>query len=385
VKIYFFLLFTSLACLVSSTQDNGRVRRLNGSQVSSTTLTASLQHTIDTARITGLSIAIINDGKVVYKNTFGLRNKETAASLNDSTEMYAASLTKPIAAVVFLKLAESGTFNLDTSIFKYLKSPIGSYDRWKDLASDKPFEKVTARMLLSHSSGLPIVRFIYRNKVNLIAEPGTKFYYSNEGMNLLGFIVEEYTGKKLQHLAEELIFKPLSMKHTSMVWQEAFDANHALGYGREGELIGMEKRTSARAAGSMTTTASDYARFAIALMNKKLLSGAMLHDMLTPQIKIISSRGFGPQRDSTTNKYNQYGLSWGLGVALFHSKYGKAFYHGGHDDGWQNYFVAYPDKKIAVVIMSNSSNFEHAAHRILDVCISDKSSPLEWLGYFDNN
>jgi CubicO group peptidase (beta-lactamase class C family) len=64
-------------------------------------------------------------------------------------------------------------------------------------------------MQLSHSSGLLVLRFLYNDRVNLIASPGKKFYYSNEGMNLLGVIIEEQTGQKLENIAKELVPDPL--------------------------------------------------------------------------------------------------------------------------------------------------------------------------------
>jgi CubicO group peptidase (beta-lactamase class C family) len=381
--LFAFLLF--LTALAGTAQENGSIKKINGSKISGAALTLDLQKIVDTSRIMGLSVVIINDGRQVYKKTFGLRSKATNAVLNDTTEMYAASLTKPVSAYLFLKLVDKGIFSLDTPIHRYLKNPIGSYEKWADLKSDKAFEKITPRMILSHSSGLPIMRFLYGDKVNLIAEPGTKFYYSNEGMNLLGFTVEEYTGKKLEDLASELVFKPLLMQNTSMIWLPAFDADYALGYDRKGEVIGISKRSTAKAAGSMTTTASDYAKFVATVMEKKGLDKKLFEDMFKPQVKIISKKGFGPERDSLSNKYNKIALSWGLGLGLFQSADGKAFFHAGHDDGWQNYFVAYPGKNIAVVLMSNSSNFEPVAAKILNLCIGDSSSALEWLGYYDNN
>lgn len=377
-----------IALLITHTlvaQQNKPVKKLDGSTIAGEILTGQIAHIVDTAGIVGLSVAIINDGNIIYKKTFGLKKKETNAILDDSTEMYAASFTKPLSAYLFLKLADKGIFNLDTPLYKYLKQPIGAYEKWQDLANDPGFKKITPAMILSHSSGLPILRYLYNNKLNLIAEPGAKFYYSNEGMNLLGFVIEEYTGKKLHELATAYIFEPLSMKHTGMVWQQAFDANYALGYSKTAEVLGMPQASNAKAAGSMTTIAGDYAKFVTALMERKGLSSNLFDKMLSPHIKIISNKGFGPQRDSLTNKYDKWKLSWGLGVGLFQSTYGKAFFHTGHGDGWQNYFVAYPGKKIAIVLMSNSDNFEHAGGALLKLCIGDTVSPLEWLGYYDNN
>lgn len=239
-------------------------------------------------------------------------------------------------------------------------------------------------MLLSHSSGMPVLRGLYHDKVNLIARPGEKFYYSNEGLNLLGFMIEEYTGKQLEQLAKEEVFIPLQMDHTSMVWDTAFEKNFSLAYYKDGKVYGSERRISGRAAGSMTTTAADYAKFVINLMVQKGLSHQIYAEMFSPQISVKSKRGFGPLKDSLTLDNNKIHLAWGLGTGLFQSKAGNAFFHTGHGEANQNYYVAFPSKGIALILLSNSENFESASDQILKTCIGDKYSPLKWLGHLDH-
>lgn len=360
------------------------IKNLQGAVVKKDRLESTIKQIVDTSRIVGLAVVIINDNKVVYNHAFGVKNTQTNAVLNDTTIMYAASFTKPVSAYIFLKLVEKGMFNLDTPVYKYLKKPIGQYEKWKDLATDSAFNQVTPRMLLSHSSGLPVLRFLYNNKVNLIAPPGKKFYYSNEGMNLLGVIIEEQTGQKLEDVAKELVLAPLQMDHTSFVWQPSFESDYALGYMASGKLYGAEKRSSARAAGSMVTIASDYAKFIIALMQQQGVGKALFNQMFTPQIRVNTKRGFGPLRDTITTENDNIQLSWGLGVGLIKTPYGRALFHTGHNEGWHNYFVAYPEKKTAVILMSNSLQFGHVGDKLLQATIGDAGAPLKWLGFFDH-
>ena len=359
------------------------IKRVDGSKIAAEQLTHEINEIVASEKITGLSAVVINDSRVVYQNYFGLKDTRTNAKLEADTVLYAASFTKPLFAFAFLKLVEKRVFDLDEPIQKYLKKPISEYERFKDLADEKGFEKITPRMLLSHSSGLPILRGFYNDKLNLIAEPGKRFYYSNEGMNLLGLVVEEHTGQKLETLIDELVFAQFGMRRSGMIWRKDFEDNYAFGHDTKQNVIGAQKRTSARAAGSMVTTASDYARFVTALMKKSGLSKDLFDQMLNQQIEVGSERGFGPGRDRFNDKYKNIKLSWGLGVGLFQTSFGKSFFHSGHSDGWQNYFVAYPEKKIAVILMSNSDNFERAADRILNASIRGDKEPLEWLGYFD--
>jgi CubicO group peptidase (beta-lactamase class C family) len=373
--------FWCLICLPAASQ----TITLTGRTVSTAVLVQRLNHIIDSANVTGLQAAIINNNRCVWTGSFGLKDTEKQLKLNDSTAMYAASLTKVVSAYLFLRLTDKGIFSLDKPIHEYLKKPIGEYPKWKDLAGDTlAFNTITPRMLLSHSSGLPVLRALYDNKVSLIAKPGEKFYYSNEGLNLLGFMIEEYTGKGLEVLAREEVFAPLHMSHTNMIWEPAFENNFSNAYFKDGKKYGSERRETSKAAGSMTTTADDYAKFVVNLMTRKGLSKKLYDQMFSPQISVQSKRGFGPLKDSLTTGNDGIGLSWGLGVGLFESPYGPALFHTGHGDANQNYFVAFPAKGIAVVLLSNSENFEAAAGVILDACISDRCSPLVWLGYFGN-
>lgn len=377
--------FLSLYLLPLSAQNATEVKQLNGRSVSATVLQKELARIVDSAKIAGLQVSIINGNKMVWTSSFGFKDIENQKRLNDSTVMYAASLTKPVSAYIFLRLVEKGIFSLDKPLRSYLKKPIGQYEKWKDLADDTlSFNRITPRMLLSHSAGLPVLRQLYGNKTNLIARPGEKFYYSNEGINLIGFVIEEYTGKPLEVIAREEVFGPLQMSSTSMVWQKRFEDNFSYAYFKNGQKYGSERRESSRAAGSMSTTAGDYARFFINLMSEKGLAKSHYRQMLSAQIPVTSKRGFGPLKDSLTHENDAMKLSWGLGVGLFQSPYGKACFHTGHGDANQNYAVAFPEKGIAVILLSNSENFESVSAAIVQACIGDIYSPFKWLGHLDH-
>lgn len=379
------LLICYLGLTVAHAQQSKSIKQLNGKTVAVNALTTRLAHIVDSAKIAGLQVAIINQDQLVWTKNFGFKDVEKQLKMDDHTAMYAASFTKVVSAYLFLSLVDKGIFNLDQPIRNYLKMPIGAYPKWKDLGDDTlAFNKITARMLLSHSSGMPVLRSLYNNSPKLIAKPGEKFYYSNEGINLLGFIMEEYTGKKLEVLAKEEVFIPLQMNHTSMVWEPAFESNFSFAYFKDGKKYGSERRESARAAGSMTTTATDYSKLVINMMKNKGLSKALYAQMLSPQIALHSKRGFGPLRDSLTTENDKIALSWGIGTGLFKSPYGPAFFHSGHGDANQNYFVAFPDKGIAIVLMSNSENFESVSSLILNACLADRYSPVTWLGHLGN-
>jgi CubicO group peptidase (beta-lactamase class C family) len=389
MKLTAILLLAMLFATTGFSPNQDEVRALDGHYASEQKLTKKLAAIVKSAKITGLSVIVINNHNIVYHNSFGVKNASTGEGFTDTTVSYAASLTKPLFSYLFLKLVDKGVFDLDKPVYTYLSNPIATYEKWKDLDKEPDFKKITARMLLSHSAGMPILRYFYGDSttLTLINKPGKAWYYSNEGMNFLGFVVEQHTGRDLQSLTKEYIYQPLGMKHTGMVWQKEFEGDYAVGHDKTGKVIGAEKRTSARGAGSMVTTAADYSLFVDDVLSKKGLSEKLYNEMFTPQIRVTSKRGFGPLRDSLSDitEFSKMQLSWGLGWGLFNTTYGKAFFHGGHSDGWQNYCVNYPDKGVSVILLSNSDNFETAAGKILDVTIGDKYSPLKWLGYYDQH
>jgi CubicO group peptidase (beta-lactamase class C family) len=135
----------------------------------------------------------------------------------------------------------------------------------------------------------------------------------------------------------------------------------------------------------MDTTISDYARFMQAVMQGQGLKPKTRNLMLTPQIQIFSKRQFPTPSNETTDENRKIQLSYGLGWGLFHSPYGKAYFKEGHDDGWENYSVCFPDKKIAIILMTNSSNGESIFKELLESLIKDRYTPWQWEGYIPYN
>lgn len=107
--------------------------------------------------------------------------------------------------------------------------------------------------------------------------------------------------------------------------------------------------------------------------------------MTSPQIRIRSKSQFGPQSwiDSSGNDAIQ--LSYGFGIGVFMTKYGRAFFKEGHDDGWGHYSICYPDKKTAIVIMTNNDNGESIFRELLAYAIGDIYTPWQWENYIPYN
>jgi CubicO group peptidase (beta-lactamase class C family) len=358
------------------------LKSLDGKAIPVHKMEAAIEKILANASVAGLSCAVINDSKTAYVKAFGFRNKKQETRNDKETIFSAASFSKTAFACLVLKLAEQGKIDLDKPLAEYLRQPLDAYPKYADLKGDERYKKISARIVLSHQTGFPNWRFLTEEgRLRFLFDPGTRYSYSGEGVGLLQMVVEEITGRGLEELAREMVFDPLGMTRTSYVWREEFDKNYAWPHDEFERPRMKERRSEADAAGSMQTTAQDYARLLEGILQAKNFSRAAVEQMLTPQVAITSERMFGPGswRDTEGNKGIR--LSWCLGWGRFDSKYGRAFFHTGHEVGFQNYTVTYADAGIGVVLLSNSDNFESVAREIVSVIIGPDESPFDWLGY----
>lgn len=235
---------------------------------------------MDSARVPGLAVALLEDNQVRYLHTYGYRNLEIKAPLEPQTAMYGASLSKAVFAYLVMQLVQEKRLNLARPLAGYLPRPLPEYEAYRDLAGDARWQKLTARMALTHTTGLPNWRWTAPDKkLRFQFEPGERYGYSGEGLQLLQLVVETITGQPLVQLSEARVFQPLGLAHTSYVWQPAFEANYALGYDEQGQPLEKRKRTKAGAAGSLETTPADYAAFLAAVMQGKGLTPAAKREM----------------------------------------------------------------------------------------------------------
>jgi len=310
---------------------------------------------METAGIPGMSIALIRDGEIAWSRGFGIKNTKTGELVKDDTVFEAASLTKPFFAFLAMKFVEDGKLDLDRPLVTYapedyivqnfIRHPPDKEGFRYDL-----FKKITARMVLSHSSGLPHGE--PRLPLPIFFEPGKRYKYSAEGYEYLQVIVEHLAGEPLDEIIRKMVIEPLRMKDSSMVWREAYETQAAVGHDGFADTTGeFRKRTKADAAATLYTTAADYAQFVAALMNNRGLGKNTIKKMLSPQIEVEKN------------------VSWSLGFGLERTRNGRAFWQWGDYGIFRNYIAAYPADKIGVVYLTNSENGLSIGQEILDLAI----------------
>ena len=365
------------------------IKRLDKTRISFAALDDSIQLLMKVANVQGLAISVFNNNQPIYKKAFGYKRFYTKEPLKTSTNIYGASLSKAVFAVLVMQLVEEGIIDLDKPLQDYLPKAVYEYtptkkwhDDYSDLRNDTLYRRITARMCLDHTSGFPNWRWYEPDqKLRVNFTPGSKYSYSGEGLVYLQVVLEYMLGKSLETMMKEKLFIPSGMKHSSYTWQPVFESDYAMGHTTTGELYEKDKDNEARSASTLETTADDYALFVEAVLKGRLLKPATTKEMFTPQIRIRTVQQFGPlaQRDSTLN--DAIKLSYGLGWVLLQSPYGTGAFKEGHGDGFQHYCILFPEKKIAVVMMSNSDNAESIFKQLLELTIADTFTPWYWENY----
>jgi len=384
-KPVLFLASTILLGAIVAIAQSPAGKRPDGSAIAPSQIDATVNQLMQAAHVTGTGIATFHKGRITYLKAYGLRNTERGLPLTPDSVMTSASLSKAAFATLVMRLVQEGRLDLDRPIDEYLPKPLPEYPRYADLQGDDQYKKLTLRILLSHTSGFPNWRaFEDDRKLKIHFEPGTRYAYSGEGIDLAQLVVETVTAKSLGVLMEENLYRPLHMTRTSMVWESRFESDYANGYDEYGRSLGPERRPTPDAAGSMQTTLHDYATFLSALMRRKALSARILGKMLSPQISIHSAHQFPSLASETTTANDGIRLRYGLGWGLYSSPYGKAFFKEGHDEGWRHLALCFGNGS-GILIMTNSSNGEGIFKPLIDSLLGSTSFPFDWEIYTPYN
>lgn len=332
----------------------------------------------------GLAIAVIDGGRIHSVQAFGYRNAANQP-LTVDTIMYGASLAKTVFATLVLQLVDEGRIDLDAPLARYLPKPLSdygnldAYGNWGDLASDERWKTITARHVLTHSTGFANFAFLEPDgKLRIHFQPGARYAYSGEGMMLLQFVIERGLGLNLADELDRRIFKPTGMTRTSLQWREDFKVNLADGWTIDGKPVPHDERSRVRAAGSMDTTIGDMARFAAAYAGGRLLSVAAQRRMTAASLPITTAQQF-PTLIAEAKPQDQVpAFAAGLGILTFTGPQGRGWFKGGHDDSTGNTLVCMERGARCVLIMSNDVRAEAAYPHLVRSILGETGVPYRW-------
>jgi CubicO group peptidase (beta-lactamase class C family) len=302
--------------------------------------------------VPGVSLALIRNREIVFSKSFGVKDEKTSAAVNEKTMFEACSMSKTVFAFIVFQLVEQNKLNLDEPLYNYLDESFFS--------EDSVYKKITTRIILSHTSGLPNWRKGEEERngpLPVYFTPGERFSYSGEGYFYLQRVVEKITGKSLEEIAKENLFIPTGMSHSSFIWTEEIDSPISSGHDTSGKLLAKSKYVHPNSAYTLYITAKDYAKFITEILNANqsdsfLLSKTYVAEMLEPQVEVLV-------RDPMERSGRALGLFtyWSLGWAIDSTAYGKIYYHSGANrTGFRCYSQFNLVEGSGIVIMTNSIN-----------------------------
>lgn len=315
----------------------------------------------------GGSIAVAQDGKILYSQSFGYADLEYDIKNSPQTIFHIASVSKQFTAFAIAMLADQGKLSLHDDIRKYLPE-------LNDFGT-----VITIDHLVHHTSGLrdqwnllglagwrlddvitqkQIMRLISRQK-ELNFQPGDEMLYCNTGFTLMAEIVSRVTGQSFAAWTRQNIFDPLDMKNTVFYDDhEMIVKNRAYSYhNAEGGFKKSVLSYANAGATSLFTTVEDLSLWADNFDKMKVGN---------PKIMEMMERCFILNKGDTT--------SYAFGQSIGKYKGLKTISHGGGDAGYRTYLLRFPDQHFAVSVFSNLASFNPAsiAFEAADAYLGDK-------------
>jgi CubicO group peptidase (beta-lactamase class C family) len=341
--------FASGIALLSAIEGAAQAEKISASE-----LDRWVSGVLRAASVPGLSLAVVRDGEIALTRAYGVADERTGAPVTSATIFEAASLSKPVFAYGVLLLAREGKLDLDAPLTRYVENA--------PVSEDPRVERITARLVLSHATGFPNWRpgrwTDAPGPLRIEFDPGTGFGYSGEGYEYLREAVERVAGESVESFLQERVLKPLGMLESSFVWRESYGLTAATGHDREGKPRSKWKPERANVAGSLHTTAADYARFLLAMLDpaEPALAASMMKEANT----------IDPA------------LGWGLGWGLEKTGSGDFFWHWGDNDTFQAFVMGSLEERSAVVVLTNSGNGLRACQAIVRAVLGNDHPALSF-------
>ncbi|OXS25297.1 MAG: hypothetical protein BI182_16820 [Acetobacterium sp. MES1] len=257
------------------------------------------------------TIAIMENGKIVYEEGFSKANRLAAKDVDAHTQYNIGSVSKVFTAAAIMQLVESGQLELDKPVVDYLPEFTMKDDRYR---------QITVRMLLNHTSGLPgtmlangfatekdpdfLTNFMaYLANSQLKDDPGLVSVYCNDGFTLAEVLIEKISGQRYADYLERHFFSKAGMDDSSCSFQDG-NENVALKYNNDDGTALPPEIINLLGTGGISSTAVDLCRFGNGLLNGKLLSAASFKEYTSPQ--------YGPETMPSGMPIDNYGLGWDM-------------------------------------------------------------------------
>ncbi|HZD56879.1 MAG TPA: serine hydrolase [Anaerolineales bacterium] len=304
------------------------------------------------ANIPGLAIAIVDDKSILWMEGFGYTDWNRRIPVTQDTLFSIQSMSKSFTATAAMFAAQDGLVDLDAPITDYLPN-----FRVNSIFEDHPEQKITLRMLLSHTAGFAheapyggnfdLPAYSFEKHIASISDTWLKFpvgayySYSNLGIDLAGYILQVRSGMPFIQYVQEKVLQPLGMKDSTLDVQQV-RASTTRAIGHAGVPLPPPVDFLLIPSGGVWTTAADMARYLQfhinegAIDGRRLLQEDLAETMYTPPNTVAEIVGYG------------------LGIDVSIRNGARHFQHGGGGFGFNSSMVWYPDLKLGSVVLTNA-------------------------------
>jgi CubicO group peptidase (beta-lactamase class C family) len=382
-----FLLTSGVAAIASplAVKAQAKPSRINRPPFSKAFLD-ELPRIMEWANVPGLAVATIKKGRLEWSGGFGVMKAGEARPVTKDTLFGAASLSKPVFTFGVLAMKEDKLIDLDRPLWNYLP--------YEDLPSGDQAKQITARHVLSHSTGLQNWRFQRDQKLEFAFKPGERFQYSGEGFYYLQRVMEQITGRGFEDYMQTRVLRPLGMVNSTFTWTSESDQRMAWGHNNRMQpteafnaqrgrrllelatewkkpLTSWKYEDVVRAhaiiqkdspplpnsllpntAGSLITSVDEYARFMLRMLP------------INPVDELTTDKVVVPEMLTAQTKINA-GISWGLGVGLETYKNHSLFWHWGDNGVFKAFMMGERATGSGVVVFTNAQNGHRVWQRVV--------------------
>lgn len=325
---------------------------------------------MEESQVPGYAMCIVKDGQVVYNKGFGVLEKGKDGLVTPQSLFGLRSVSKTFTAIALMQMVEQGKVDINAAVTEYLP--------YFKMADDR-YDRITVRMLLSHTSGLSdeVWKEAFSNKMdepvesaaamewfvrglandNLVSHPGTQFNYAGANFTVIADIIGKASGLGYEQYVDQFILKPLHMDNStfdaSTVPADLLAAEHV--DAGDGSVVASAPESLLRSdapAGLLYSSCDDMLRYTLMNLNRGELNGAVIlqpesYDaMWRTQTTTGLLEALGPHNGPP---YGAYGLGWYVGLKSGHRLAG----HGGGGNGYNTQIELAPNDNVGVVVLSN--------------------------------
>ena len=332
--------------------------------------------------IPAIAVAIVGAGRAVYLSE-GFCDPLARRAVTDKTVFRASRLGMLVFNYLVLRLASEGVLKLDLPLAEYFPRGAPPDAEFAALTSDPRWNRLTARKILVHTSGLAEGPE-EGGELRFASDPGREFRFSDAGYLLLQRAIEARTGRGLEDLAREFVFTPIGMPNSSYDWGALAKGDFARSLAETPSPTYIEGRILPDAARSLLSCTNDLARFVQMVFRRGYRLDLQNLIDINDTTADVSSRTITQPPRTAGPVMRAKGIYWSLLGGQFKNPWpgtGDPYFHPGRELGCENYLVGFPARETTLILLSVPGRGGGHVREILRELIGDVFSPWAWMEY----